>query len=216
MKIKFYGHAGVKIEDNLVLLIDPWLNGNPIATVKTEDITKADYIIATHNHFDHVNDIPLIAKNTGATVVGIVETVEDLASKGCEKIIGCNIGGTVKLNGLELLFTHAFHSMSSNPSGVIIFYKNKTIYHAGDTGVFSDMKLIGEMYPIDLAFLPVGGHFTMGIKEAQKAIQLLNAKKIIPIHYNTFDLIKQDVDENLVKESNSELLILEPGQETDI
>ena len=124
MKIKFYGHAGVKIEDNLVLLIDPWLNDNPIATVKTDDITKADYIIATHNHFDHVNDIPLIAKNTGATVVGIVETVEDLASKGCEKIIGCNIGGTVKLNGLELLFTHAFHSMSSNPSGVIIFYKN--------------------------------------------------------------------------------------------
>ena len=213
MKIKFYGHAGVKIEDNLIILIDPWLNDNPLAKMKAEEIIKADYIIATHNHFDHVNDIPLIAKNTKATVVGIVETVEDLASKGCKKIIGCNIGGTVKLNDCKLVFTQAFHSMSSNPSGVIIFYNNKTIYHAGDTGVFSDMKLIGNMYPIDIAFLPVGGHFTMGIKEAQKAIQLLNAKKIVPIHYDTFDLIKQDIDESLVKETNSELLILKPGQE---
>ena len=213
MKIQFYGHAGVKIEDDLILLIDPWLNDNPLAIMKADEVTKADYIIATHNHFDHVNDIPLIAKNTNATVVGIVETVEDLALKGCEKTIGCNIGGTVKLNGLELVFTQAFHSMSSNPSGVIIFYKNKTIYHAGDTGVFGDMKLIGEMYSIDLAFLPVGGHFTMGIKEAKKAVQLLNAKKIIPIHYNTFDLIKQDIDENLVMESSSELLLLKPGQE---
>ncbi|SVD35866.1 uncharacterized protein METZ01_LOCUS388720, partial [marine metagenome] len=183
------------------------------ATMKAEDITSADYIIATHNHSDHIDDIPLIAKNTGATVVAIVETAEYLASKGCERTIGCNIGGTVKLNALELIFTQAFHSMSSNPSGVIIFYKNKTIYHAGDTGIFGDMKLIGEMYPIDLAFLPVGGHFTMGIKEAQKAIHLLNAKKIIPIHYNTFDLIAQEVDGSLVKESSSELLILAPGQE---
>jgi len=106
-----------------------------------------------------------------------------------------------------------FSSFSSNPSGVLIFYNNKRIYHAGDTGVFGDMKLIGEMYPLDLAFLPVGGHFTMGIKEAQKAIQLLNAKKIIPIHYNTFDVIKQVVDESLIKESNSQLLILQPGEE---
>ena len=213
MKIKFYGHSGVKIEDDVIILIDPWLNNNPLSTMKAEDVSAADYIIATHNHSDHVDDIPLIAKNTGASVVAIVETAEDLASKGCERTIGCNIGGIVKLKGFELIFTQAFHSMSSNPSGVIIFYKNKTIYHAGDTGVFGDMKLIGEMYPIDLAFLPVGGHFTMGIKEAQKAIQLLNAKKIVPIHYNTFDLILQEVDISLVKESTSELLILTPGQE---
>ena len=213
IEIKFYGHAGIKIEDDLVVLIDPWLNDNPLATMKAEDITKADYIIATHNHFDHVNDIPIIAKNTGATVVGIVETVEDLASKGCGNILGCNIGGTVKLKGLELIFTQAFHSMSSNPSGVLIFYNNNTIYHAGDTGVFGDMKLIGEMYPLDLAFLPVGGHFTMGIKEAQKAVQLLNAKKIVPIHYNTFDVIEQVVDESLIKQSDSQLLILQPGEE---
>ena len=213
MKIKYYGHAGVKIEDDLIILIDPWLNDNPLATMKAEEIVKADYIIATHNHSDHVDDIPIIAKNTGATVVAIVETAEDLASKGCEKTLGCNIGGTVKLGVLELIFTQAFHSMSSNPSGVIIFYNNKKIYHAGDTGVFGDMKLIGEMYPLDLAFIPAGGHFTMGIKEAQKAVQLLNAKRIVPIHYNTFDLIKQEVDESLIKESDSQLLILQPGEE---
>ena len=216
MKIQFYGHAGVKIEDDLVLLIDPWLNDNPLATMKAENITNADYIIATHNHFDHVNDIPLIAKNTGATVVGIVETAEDLAAKGCEKTIGCNIGGIVKLNGLELVFTQAFHSMSSNPSGVIIFYNNKTIYHAGDTGVFGDMKLISEMYPLDLAILPVGGHFTMGIKEAKKAIQLLNSKLVIPVHYNTFDLIRQEINNDLIDNSNSQLLILEPGEKIQI
>ena len=215
MKIQFLGHAGIKIEDNLIILIDPWLDDNPLATIKAKDIIKADYIIATHNHFDHVNDIPTIAKNTKATVVSIIETAEDLASKGCEKIIGCNIGGTIKLKGLELIFTNAFHSMSSNPSGVIIFYNNKTIYHAGDTGVFGDMELIGEMYPLDLALLPVGGHFTMGLKEAQKAIQLLKPKKIIPIHYNTFDLIKQNVDKSLVKESNSQLIILKAGQEIE-
>jgi len=213
MRIQYYGHAGVKIEDDLIILIDPWLNDNPAATMKAEQIGKADYIIATHNHSDHVDDIPLIAKNTGATVVSILETAEDLASKGCEKTVGCNIGGSVKLEGLELIFTHAFHSMTSNPSGVIIFYKNKKIYHAGDTGVFGDMKLIGEMYPLDLAFIPVGGHFTMGIKEARKAVQLLNAKKIVPIHYNTFNLIKQVVDESLIKESESQLLILQPGEE---
>ena len=213
MKIQYYGHAGVKIEDDLIILIDPWLNDNPTATMKAEEIGKADYIIATHNHSDHVDDIPLIARNTGATVVSILETAEDLTSKGCEKTVGCNIGGTVKLDGLELIFTQAFHSMSSNPSGVIIFYNNKKIYHAGDTGVFGDMKLIGEMYPLDLAFVPVGGHFTMGIKEAQKAVQLLNAKKIVPIHYNTFDAIKQVVDESLIKQSDSELLILQPGEE---
>ena len=215
MHIKFYGHSGVKIEDDVVILIDPWLNDNPIATMKAEEITTADYIIATHNHSDHIDDIPLIAQNTGAKVVAIVETAEDLALRGCKQTIGCNIGGAVKLNNLELIFTQAFHSMSSNPSGVIIFYKNKTIYHAGDTGVFGDMKLIGEMYPIDLAFLPVGGHFTMGIKEVKKAIQLLNAKKIIPIHFNTFDLIAQNLDDSLIKESNSELLILTPGQEIE-
>ena len=213
MKIQYYGHAGVKIEDDLIILIDPWLNDNPTATMKAEEIGKADYIIATHNHSDHVDDIPLIARKTGATVVSILETAEDLASKGCEKTVGCNIGGSVKLEGLELIFTQAFHSMSSNPSGVIIFYNNKKIYHAGDTGVFGDMKLIGEMYPLDLAFVPVGGHFTMGIKEAQKAVQLLNAKKIVPIHYNTFDLIKQVVDESLIKHSDSQLLILQPGEE---
>ena len=102
MKIQFLGHAGIKIEDDLIILIDPWLDDNPLATIKAKDITKADYIIATHNHFDHVNDIPTIAKNTGATVVSIVETSEDLLSKGCKKTIGCNIGGTVKLEGLEL------------------------------------------------------------------------------------------------------------------
>ena len=103
MKIKFYGHAGIKIEDNLTILIDPWLDDNPLATIKAKDITKANYIIATHNHFDHVNDIPIIAKNTGATVISIVETAEDLSTKGCEKTIGCNIGGRVKLENFELL-----------------------------------------------------------------------------------------------------------------
>ena len=213
MKIHYLGHSGISIEDKLTVLIDPWLNDNPLAKIKAEKIIKADYIIATHNHFDHVNDIPIIAKNTNAKVVSIVETADELASKGCKNTIGCNIGGRVKLNNFELVFTQAFHSMSSNPSGVIIFLNNKTIYHAGDTGVFSDMKLIGEMYPIDLALIPVGGHFTMGPLEANKAIQLLSPKIVVPIHYNTFDLIKQEIDQSLIKNTKTNLVILQPGQE---
>jgi L-ascorbate metabolism protein UlaG (beta-lactamase superfamily) len=213
MKIHFFGHSGILLEDTLTVLIDPWLNNNPLAKIKAENIIKADYIIATHNHSDHVDDIPIIAKKTGATVIGIVETINDLASKGCEKTVGCNIGGKVKLDSIELVFTQAFHSMSSNPSGVLIFLNNKTIYHAGDTGVFGDMKLIGELYPIDLAFVPVGGHFTMGPEEASKAIQLLQPKTVVPIHYNTFDLIKQNINQNLIKDSKTQLVILEPGQD---
>jgi len=213
MKIQYLSHSGISIKDNLTILIDPWLNDNPLAKIKAESLTQVDYIVATHNHFDHVNDIPIIAKNTGATVIGIVETAEDLSSKGCEKTIGCNIGGKVNLEGFELLFTQAFHSMTSNPSGVLIFFNNKTIYHAGDTGVFGDMRLIGEMYPIDLAFLPVGGHFTMGPTEANMAIKLLRPNKVVPIHYNTFDVIKQNIDQNLVNNTKSELIILKPGQD---
>ena len=212
MKIHYFGHSRISLEDKLTVLIDPWLNDNPLAIIKAENITKADYIIATHNHFDHVNDIPIIAKNTNATVISIYETANELASKGCKKTIGCNIGGRVKLEGVELIFTQAFHSMSSNPSGVVIFLNSKTIYHAGDTGVFGDMKLISEMYPIDLAFLPVGGHFTMGPQEANKAIQLLTPKTVIPIHYNTFDLIKQNIDQSLVKDTKTKLVILQSGQ----
>ena len=100
-----------------------------------------------------------------------------LASKGCEKTVGCNIGGTVKLEGLELIFTQAFHSMSSNPSGVIIFYNNKKIYHAGDTGVFGDMKLIGEMYPLDLAFVPCRWSFHDGNKGGAKSRTIVECKK---------------------------------------
>ena len=98
MEVQFLGHAGIKIEDDKIIYIDPWLNDNPLAKIKAEDISKADYIIATHNHSDHVDDIPIISKNTNATVVSIVETAEEMASKGCMKTLGCNIGGVFKLN----------------------------------------------------------------------------------------------------------------------
>ena len=215
----------------LILFVLPWLDTSKVRSSVFRPIYRQfywifviDVLMLGYLGAQPAEGIYLILSRVGTVyyflhfilvlpVVGIVETVEELSAKGCKKTIGCNIGGTVKLEGLELVFTQAFHSMGSNPSGVIVFYNNKTIYHAGDTGVFGDMQLIGQMYPLDLAFLPVGGHFTMGLKEAQKAIQLLNAKKIVPIHYNTFDLIKQDIDESFAKESNSELLILEPGQE---
>ena len=135
----------ISVQD-ITLLSSHHYHHNPLAIIKAENITKANYIIATHNHFDHVNDIPIIAKNTNATVISIFETANELASKGCEKTIGCNIGGRVKLNNIELIFTQAFHSMSSNPSGVVIFFNKRTIFHAGDTGVFGDMKLIGIIH----------------------------------------------------------------------
>lgn len=203
MKITYYGHSTVGIEvGGKRIIIDPFLTGNPVAKAKAEDI-QADYIILTHGHADHTADAVSIAKRNNATIIAIHELSLIMSWQGVN-VHGMSIGGGYTFDFGHVRLTQAFHSSSIDdeekqsityagmPTGVILSSEGKTIYHAGDTGLFSDMKMIGELYAPDLAFLPIGDNYTMGPREAIYAAEWVGAKKVIPIHYNTFPLIQQD------------------------
>ncbi|NHJ41143.1 MAG: metal-dependent hydrolase [Asgard group archaeon] len=220
MKVTWLGHAGIKIEDNgKIIFIDPWLTGNPVAKMKVEDIKKADLVFVTHDHGDHgYADAVTICKNTNATFVSIFELANKAQTDGVKNVIGGNIGGTAEAQGIKFVFTVALdRSDIGRPLGFVILLPEMAIYHAGDTGIFSDMKLLGDLYDVDLAFLPIGSLFTMGPKEAAKALQLLNCQKVVPIHYKTFPVLVQDVQ--LFKDAVGpmvDIIALEPGEVREI
>lgn len=216
--IKWLGHSAFEIKiDGLTVLIDPWVTGNPKSPVKVEDL-RADIVIVTHDHGDHgFDDAVEICKRTGATFVSIFELAQKASERGVRETVGMNIGGPALVKGLEIILTPALHSSESgNPTGVVIKGKELTIYHAGDTGVFSDMKLIGELYKPKIALLPVGGHFTMGPVEAAYATKLLGIKYVIPMHYGTFPVLKPDPSEFISKvrelSPETEVIVLKPGE----
>lgn len=202
MKIKFLGHSAFLIDD---LLIDPFINKNPVCPVKVKDI-KCKIICLTHDHWDHLGDAFEIAKNNDATIVSIYEIIK-LAKEREIKVFGMNFGGPIKLKDREIMLVSATHS--GNPVGFVL-KKDKTIYHAGDTGLFLDMMLIGE-YKIDITLLPIGGRYTMDVEQAIEACKLLKCKKAIPMHYNTWDTIKADPEE-FKKKAPCEVIILKPGE----
>lgn len=219
MQATFLGHASVKIDD---LLIDPWTQEIPGFGLKpnheyTEAERKASVICITHNHPDHRLGAEELAQENNATVVTGFELGAELMGKGLQVNL-MNIGGTIEQNGWKIHMTKAIHSATSNPSGFILQKNGKTIYHAGDTAVFSEMQHLGEHYSIDVAFLPIGDRFTMGINEAVKALKLLKPKMVIPIHYNTFEMVQ--VNENEFKEKAENLGIrcelLKPGSSLEI
>ncbi len=220
MKINWIGHAAVKIEDKgKIIFIDPWITGNPVAKIKVEDIKKADIVFVTHMHGDHgFDDAVLICKNTGATFVSIFEVANEAKGKGVENVIGGNIGGTAKAAGIEFVFTTATHSSPIGvPVGFIIKLPSMNVYHPGDTGIFSDMQLLSELYDIDLAFLPIGSLFTMDARQAAKALELLGCSKVIPIHYKTFPVLTQDAKEFIeIAGPLVDVYALEPGEEKEI
>jgi L-ascorbate metabolism protein UlaG (beta-lactamase superfamily) len=220
MKIKWLGHAGFLIKDgDKTILIDPWLEGNPLAPMKAEEITEADAVFVTHDHGDHgYADAVRICKNTKATFVSIFELSNKAKEDGVENVLGGNIGGRTELNGIEIIFTRALHSSKlGQPIGFIIKLPNFKLYHAGDTGLFSDMKLLGEMYDPDIAFLPIGSLFTMGPREAAKALEFLKVQKAVPMHYKTFPSLIQDVSA-FVEQAGPmiDVIVLEPGEEREI
>lgn len=204
MIVTFLGHACVKLEqDGRSLIIDPYLTGNPLAAASADDI-QADHILLTHGHGDHVGDTVSIAKRTGAQVVGTPELATFLGWQGVDNTVGMNIGGTYDLGYAKVKMVQAFHSSGYTlddeqrivylgmPTGLIITWGGLTLLHAGDTGLFGDMKIIGERNDIDLAFIPIGDHFTMGPEDALTAAEWLKPKQVVPVHYDTFPPLRQD------------------------
>ena len=215
--VKWYGHAAFEIVlDGKIFLVDPWLT-NPKSPLKgIEDISRVDYIVVTHDHGDHLGESVKISKKFNAPIITTFELANDLQGKGA-KTIGANIGGPIKLGDkLVAILVHATHSSTlGSPTGVILKGEEGTIYHAGDTGLFSEMELLGSMYKIDVALLPIGGHFTMGPYEAAWAVKLLKPKVVIPMHYQTFPVISgspSELEEHLKKLGvDVKLVVLNPG-----
>ncbi len=193
--LTYLGHSAFLVQGSSgAVIIDPFLNDNPLATMKAGDV-KADFVLLTHGHGDHLGDAVEIARNNNAVIVAAFELANYCASKGAQ-VHPMHIGGARKFSFGSLKLTIAHHGSSTpdgaymgEPSGLLITMDGKTFYHAGDTGLFLDMKLIGEMNRIDVAALPIGDNFTMGIDDAVKATEFLNAGLYIPMHYKTFDVI---------------------------
>lgn len=201
MKIKYHGHSFVQLEnDKYSILIDPFITGNPVTKTKVGDL-KCNYIILTHGHGDHISDAITIAQKNNAMIISSFE-IANYAEAHNVKAHPLGIGGGYNFPFGRVKLTLAHHSSSfpdgsyaGNPAGVLVTMDGKTIYHAGDTGLFYDMKLIGEMNKIDVAFLPIGDNFTMGIDDAVKAAEFVNAGISVPIHYNTFDIINANPED---------------------
>jgi len=225
MKIKYHGHAFVQIDTGKYnIAIDPFITGNPNCKIKLSDL-KCDYIVPTHGHGDNFGDTLEIAKlNENATILGIYEIATYCGNKGF-KAHPMNIGGGFNFPFGRLKLTIAHHSSSfpdgtyaGDAYGCLFSINGKNIYHAGDTGLFYDMKLIGEMYKIDIAFLPIGDDFTMGVDDAVKAVEFIKPGMVVPIHYNTFDIIKSDANDfkRKVESIGRKCTVMNSGDELEI
>lgn len=220
-KVIWLGHATLLIEVNGTrLLIDPFLSENPQATVKPEE-AQADYILISHGHFDHVADALAVARRTGATVISNFEICTWFNKQGYENTHPQHIGGGFNYPFGRVKLTLALHGSTlpdgtsgGNPCGFLLYLEGKKIYHAADTGLFGDMRLIGEE-GIDLAVLPIGDNFTMGPDDALRAVKLIQPRVVIPIHYNTWELIAQDPrawKQRVESETQARCVVLNPGE----
>ena len=224
LQITWLGHSSFRLRTpgGKEVLLDPWYTGNP-AFPETARPKAADLILISHGHSDHITDAVAMAKATGATVVGIWEVTSWLGSKGVKNLEPMNKGGTITVSGLRITMTDARHSSSADKdltylgeaAGFVVTLENgQTIYFAGDTSLFGDMKLIAELYKPDIAFLPIGDRFTMGPDTAAMAAQWLGVKQVVPMHYGTFPLLTgtpHQLEQHL-KGTGIEVLTLQPGE----
>ena len=224
LKYTYYGHACFLLDDGAhKVLADPFLTGNPKAAVAAKNVS-CDYILVSHAHGDHLGDAPNIAKRTGATIVAIPEVIGLCNEQaGAElKAHGMNLGGSVKLPFGKVRMTLALHSSGvagGIACGFVIQMGGKTVYFAGDTALFHDMKLIGRKDSIDYALLPIGDNYTMGLEDAALAAQWLNAANVIPIHYDTWPVIEQDVkkyQELTESSTRAHVHIIQPGESLEL
>jgi L-ascorbate metabolism protein UlaG (beta-lactamase superfamily) len=228
VQITYIGHSAFALNDGEhSVLIDPFITGNPAATLSADDFSP-ETVLLSHAHNDHVGDTVAIAKRTGAKVIATFELAEWLATQGLDDVEGGNHGGTLAFNGGTAKFTPAWHTSSYETAdgtvaagvaaGLIVRFGEKTMYFAGDTSLFGDMQMIGEE-ELDLAVVPIGGHFTMDPDDALKAVRMLSPIAVIPCHYNTFDAIRQDgaaFKQAVESETTARCLLLDPGETTEI
>ncbi|MCQ2559698.1 MAG: metal-dependent hydrolase [Clostridia bacterium] len=228
MKITFLGHAAFLMEGSKTILIDPFLSSNPACPVKPSEI-KCDYILVSHGHNDHLGDALEISRQNKAPIIAVFELARYCQQQGA-LAHPLHIGGGHNFAGTYIKTTPAWHGNSVEAPdgsslytgvacGFIINLDGKVIYHAGDTGLFGDLALLGRMNTLDLALLPSGDNFTMGPEDALEAVKMLQSPVVIPMHYNTFPLIAQDAQlfkQKTESQTSSRVIILEPGQSWEL
>jgi len=228
VKITWLGHSTFRFQTPAgnAIYIDPWVMGNPACPPRERKVARCDVMLCTHGHFDHIGDAVKIAKDFKPKVVGIFELCGWMEKKGVEKISPMNKGGTQQVGDIKVTMTHAVHSCGiqdddgsivygGEACGYVIEFENGVkVYHAGDTGPFSDMHIIHELYHPDIAMLPIGDHFTMGPREAAYACNLLKPKAVVPMHFATFPLLTGTPDalKKQLAGSGVEVMEFKPGQ----
>jgi L-ascorbate metabolism protein UlaG (beta-lactamase superfamily) len=226
LSITWFGHATFLLATpgGKRIVFDPWLNGNPKAPAGSR-IDKADVICVTHGHSDHSGDVVTVARATGATVVAVYELANWFQGKGLRDVVGMGVGGTVEVKGLKISMTPALHTSSIEEDGqvhyvglatgfVVRMEDNRAIYFAGDTALFGDMRLIHDVHAPEIAFLPIGDHYTMDPAAAAKACEMLGVRQVVPMHYGTFPMLtgSPEVLKKLVEPMGVDVLVLEPGE----
>jgi len=221
--LTWLGHSNFRIDtaSGSTLLIDPFFEGNPKSPTPWKDLGTVDAVLVTHDHGDHVGQAVEICRDTGAALVAVVGTAGKLMEAGVPQAqivggVGMNIGGTVEVAGVRATMTQAVHSTDSGAcAGYIVDLGDFVLYHAGDTGVMASMGLLGELYDIDLALLPIGGHFTMDARQAALACRLLSCKAVTPMHWGTFPVLEQNTQAFAAAleqfSPSTRLAVMEPG-----
>jgi len=227
LSITWLGHATfiITTPGGTRIVTDPWLEGNPMCPPDRRKIDKADVILLTHGHSDHSGSVVQVSRDTNARIVCIHELSLWLEKKGLQNVTGMSIGGTMTIAGLEITMTQALHSSSVVEDGAIVYLGNpagfvvkmedgRSFYFAGDTALFGDMKLIGEMHAPQIAFLPIGDHYTMGPAAAARACQFLGVRQVVPMHFGTFPILTGTPDrlKQLVEPFGVDVLVLKPGE----
>ncbi|MHB9146403.1 MAG: metal-dependent hydrolase [Symbiobacteriia bacterium] len=221
MKVTYIGHSCFQLDSGQTrILLDPFVSGNPVARVKAEDLSPT-HILLTHGHGDHLGDTEAIAKRTGALVITTFELAAVLEDKGV-RVHPMAVGGRYRFDFGSVRVTPAFHGAGvagGSPAGFIFHLEDKAVYHTGDTGLFSDMKLFAELEKVDLFLVPIGGNYTMDVDDAVVAVDFVRPAVAIPMHYNTFPMVKADPTDFKAKAESrvpgTQVAILQPGETLD-
>jgi len=219
--IRFLGHACFELTDgDTRVLMDPFLTGNPSAAAEASEF-EPTHIFLTHGHGDHYGDTVELAKRTGAQVVALTEVANDLAGEGVENVSDPNLGGTIEFDDVWVRMVPALHTSTtpngtaSMPADLVVGLGGKVVYHLGDTALFSDLSLVGKRDPVDVALMPIGGHYTMDRHDAVIAAELVGAATVIPCHYDTFPPVETDVQAfkaEVESRTSSKVEVLAPGE----